>query len=105
MALALKNINVKARSFLGWQVPILTNNSYGKAKILDIDSKDPIIGANVQLGKEGAATDKLGMFSIKTDFNKEYKLKISHIAYIDLEYKTIVPCNLYGRYDNYNPRI
>jgi len=39
MALALNNINVKARSFLGWQVPILTNNSYGKAKILDIDSK------------------------------------------------------------------
>ena len=39
MALALKNINVKARSFLGWQVPILTNKSYGKAKILDIDSK------------------------------------------------------------------
>ena len=39
MALALKNINVKARSFLGWQVPILTNRSYGKAKILDIDSQ------------------------------------------------------------------
>ena len=39
MALALKNINVKARSFLGWQVPILTNTSYGKAKILDIDPK------------------------------------------------------------------
>ena len=39
MALALKNINVKARSFLGWQIPILTNRSYGKAKILDIDSK------------------------------------------------------------------
>ena len=39
MALALKNINVKARSFLGWQIPILTNKSYGKAKILDIDSK------------------------------------------------------------------
>ena len=37
MALALKNINVKARSFLGWQVPILTNTSYGKAKILDIN--------------------------------------------------------------------
>ena len=39
MALALKNINIKARSFQGWQVPILTNTSYGKAKILDIDSK------------------------------------------------------------------
>ena len=39
MALALKDINVEARSFLGWQIPILTNSSYGKAKILDIDSK------------------------------------------------------------------
>ena len=39
MALALKNINIKARSFLGWQIPILTNTSYGKAKILDIDTK------------------------------------------------------------------
>ena len=39
MALALKNINIQSRSFLGWQIPILTNNSYGKAKILDIDSK------------------------------------------------------------------
>ena len=38
MALALKNIDVKSRSFLGWQIPILTNTSYGKAKILDIDS-------------------------------------------------------------------
>ena len=39
MALALNNINVKARSFLGWQIPILTNKSYGKAKILDLDTR------------------------------------------------------------------
>ena len=39
MALALKNINVKSRSFLGWQIPILTNTSYGKARILNIDIK------------------------------------------------------------------
>ena len=39
MALALNSINVKARSFLGWQIPILTNSSHGKAKILDIDSR------------------------------------------------------------------
>ncbi len=39
MTLALKNINIESRSFLGWQIPILTNNSYGKAKILDIDSR------------------------------------------------------------------
>ena len=39
MAIALNNFSVPARSFLGWQVPILTNKSYGKAKILDINSK------------------------------------------------------------------
>ena len=39
MALALNNINIKSRSFLGWQIPILTNTSYGKAKILDIGYK------------------------------------------------------------------
>ncbi len=39
MSLALNKLNIKARSFLGWQVPILTNNSHGKAKILDIDKK------------------------------------------------------------------
>ena len=39
MALALKKINVDAKSFLGWQIPILTDKSYGKAKILDIESK------------------------------------------------------------------
>ena len=37
MALALKNIKINARSFLGWQIPIFTNTSYGKAKILDIN--------------------------------------------------------------------
>ncbi|MBK47632.1 MAG: aspartate kinase [Pelagibacteraceae bacterium] len=39
MALALKNIKINARSFLGWQIPIFTNTSYGKAKILDINSE------------------------------------------------------------------
>ncbi len=39
MALALNNIKIKSRSFLGWQIPILTNTSYGKAKILDIGYK------------------------------------------------------------------
>ena len=39
MSLALNKLNIKSRSFLGWQVPILTNSSHGKAKILDIDKK------------------------------------------------------------------
>ena len=37
MALFLNKIGINARSFLGWQIPILTNRSYGKAKILDIN--------------------------------------------------------------------
>ena len=39
MSLALNKMGVKARSFAGWQIPILTNMSYGKAKILDIDKQ------------------------------------------------------------------
>ena len=37
MALFLNKIGINARSFLGWQIPILTNKFYGKAKILDIN--------------------------------------------------------------------
>ena len=37
MALFLNKIGINARSFLGWQIPLLTNKSYGKAKILDIN--------------------------------------------------------------------
>jgi len=38
LALALQNIDVSARSFLGWQVPIKTNNNHGSARIKDIDA-------------------------------------------------------------------
>ena len=37
MSLFLNKMGVKSRSFLGWQVPILTNRLYGQARILDID--------------------------------------------------------------------
>ena len=35
-ALALRELGVKARSFLGWQVPIETNDAHGKARIASI---------------------------------------------------------------------
>jgi aspartate kinase len=35
-ALALRELGVKARSFLGWQVPIETDAAHGKARILSI---------------------------------------------------------------------
>ncbi|BDB96203.1 aspartate kinase [Candidatus Hydrogenosomobacter endosymbioticus] len=36
MALALSKIGVKARSWMGWQVPLLTNSAYGEAEILSV---------------------------------------------------------------------
>ncbi len=37
MAMALQKIGVQARSWLGWQVPIRTDGTHGKARIEDID--------------------------------------------------------------------
>ena len=36
LAIALGNLNIKARSWLGWQVPIITDKSHGKAVIEEI---------------------------------------------------------------------
>ena len=36
LAMTLRNIGVPARSWLGWQVPILTDEAHGKARIDDI---------------------------------------------------------------------
>ena len=36
LATALNNLNIKSRSWLGWQVPIISDNSYGKAVIEEI---------------------------------------------------------------------
>ena len=38
MALALQNMGVRARSWLGWQIPIWTDNVYGKARITGIET-------------------------------------------------------------------
>lgn len=37
MALAIQQRGLLARSFAGWQVPIVTDNTYGRARILDIN--------------------------------------------------------------------
>lgn len=39
MALALKGLGLKARSYLGWQVPIITNSDSARAKILEIPTE------------------------------------------------------------------
>ncbi len=40
LALALQQIDVKARSWLSWQIPIRTDNAYGKARIQEIDTTE-----------------------------------------------------------------
>lgn len=37
LAIALQNIGVHARSWMGWQIPIKTDGSHGAARITDID--------------------------------------------------------------------
>jgi aspartate kinase len=38
LALALQRLAVKARSYLGWQLPVRTDAAHGKARITDIDA-------------------------------------------------------------------
>jgi aspartate kinase len=40
MALALQKRGISARSWLGWQVPILCTDLHGRARILNIDAKE-----------------------------------------------------------------
>ncbi|MDH5722827.1 MAG: aspartate kinase [Alphaproteobacteria bacterium] len=40
MAMALQKIGISARSWLGWQIPIKTNNVHGKARIEHIDTAE-----------------------------------------------------------------
>ena len=40
LATALKDLNIKARSWLGWQVPILSDKSHGKAAIEEIKTEN-----------------------------------------------------------------
>ncbi|HVI90826.1 MAG TPA: aspartate kinase, partial [Dongiaceae bacterium] len=39
-AIALQEIGIEARSWLGWQVPIRTDDAHGKARITEIDTAD-----------------------------------------------------------------
>ncbi len=40
LALALQDLGVPARSWLGWQMPVNTDSAHGKARILDIDGEE-----------------------------------------------------------------
>lgn len=47
LAIALQGIGVEARSFLGWQLPIVTDDAHTKARIIEIgtDELDPFLRA------------------------------------------------------------
>ncbi len=36
LALTLRNMGLRARSWMGWQIPIITDDQHGKARIIDI---------------------------------------------------------------------
>ncbi len=62
LAIALQNMGVDARSWMGWQIPLLTNNAHGAARIEDIDGSTLIerfaIGqVAVVAGFQGIAPD------------------------------------------------
>ena len=40
LAMALQDLGVPARSWLGWQIPIRTDSAHSRARILDIDASD-----------------------------------------------------------------
>ncbi len=42
LAIALQSMDVDARSWLGWQIPIRTNNAHGAARIEDVDGAEII---------------------------------------------------------------
>jgi aspartate kinase len=49
LAVALQSIGIPARSWLGWQIPIHTDDTHGKARIVSIDTAD--IGARMETGE------------------------------------------------------
>lgn len=42
LAIVLQGMDIEARSWLGWQIPIRTNNAHGAARIEDIDGSEII---------------------------------------------------------------
>jgi len=82
LSAALQNVGIKAIPLLGWQIPIITDNNYGKAKVLKIDKaridkyfieKDVIVLAGFQginlnghitsLGRGGSDTTAVAIAS------------------------------------------
>jgi len=63
LALSLQDIGVSARSWMGWQLPVSTDDAHGKARILDIDCTEVLnrmAGGEVAVvpGFQGLGTDR-----------------------------------------------
>ena len=48
LALSLQNIGIKARSWMSWQIPLETDSTHGKSRIIDIDTE--VIKKSLQSG-------------------------------------------------------
>jgi aspartate kinase len=62
MAMALQDIGVDARSWLGWQIPMVTDDIHGRARILDVKADEIVrrfgLGqVAVMAGFQGIASD------------------------------------------------
>lgn len=62
LAIALQSMGVDARSWLGWQIPVKTDNAHGAARIEDIDGSDLVARMStgqvaVVAGFQGVAPD------------------------------------------------
>lgn len=49
LALTLRNMGIPARSWMGWQIPILTDEAHGKARIEDVPGA--VLGAALDTGE------------------------------------------------------
>jgi aspartate kinase len=59
LAIVLQSMGIPARSWQGWQVPILTSNAHGAARILDIKGEE--IGKRVAAGEVAVVTGFQGL--------------------------------------------
>ena len=63
LAIALDELKIKARSWLGWQVPIVTDNTHGKSVIEEIKTENVLNDLEINQvaivsGFQGVSNDK-----------------------------------------------
>ena len=49
LAMTLRNMGVPARSWMGWQIPIIADDAHGRARIEDVDGEK--LGASIDAGQ------------------------------------------------------